>query len=68
LENAIAAACDKYDEARYRERLVLAHQTHSLAHIAELTLAVLRRQIDASKTMTAAHSYATCIEKYLLSH
>ena len=34
LENAIAAACDKYDEARYRERLVLAHQTHSLAHIA----------------------------------
>jgi len=31
-----------------------------------LTLGVLRRQIDASKTMTAAHSYATCIERYFL--
>jgi integrase len=68
LENAIAAACDMYDQARYRQRLGLAHQTHSVAHIAELTLAVLRRQIDASKTMTAAHSYATCIERYFVPY
>ena len=27
LENAIAAACDMYDEARYRQRLGLAHRT-----------------------------------------
>lgn len=35
LENAIAAACDMYDEARYRQRLVLAHRTHTFAQIAE---------------------------------
>ena len=27
LENAMAAACDRYDEARYRQRLGLAHRT-----------------------------------------
>ena len=33
LENAIAAACDMYDEARYRQRLGLAHRTHTFANI-----------------------------------
>ena len=39
LENAIAAACNMYDEARYRQRLVLAHRTHTFAQIAAITLA-----------------------------
>jgi len=30
LENAITAACDLYDEARYRQRLGLAHPTSPL--------------------------------------
>lgn len=34
LENAIAAACDMYDESRYRQRLGLAHRTHTFAQIA----------------------------------
>ena len=47
LEQAMARACDLYDEARYRQRLGLAHRTHLFAHIAALTLAELRQQIDA---------------------
>jgi integrase len=68
LENAIAAACDMYDEARYREKLGLAHRTHTFAQIAALTLIDLRKKIDASNGMTAYHSYATCIEKYFVPY
>jgi hypothetical protein len=66
LENAIAAACDKYDEARYRQRLGLAHQTHSFAHIANIVLAQLRQQIDAGTGKTAYHSYVSYIERYFV--
>ena len=68
LENAIAAACDMYDEARYRQRLGLAHRTQTFAQIASITLAEMRQQIDLSKGKTAVHSYATCIEKYFLPY
>jgi integrase len=68
LENAIAAACDMYDEARYRQRLGLAHRTHTFAQIAAITLAEMRQQIDLSTGKTAVHSYATCIEKYFLPY
>jgi hypothetical protein len=47
LEHAIARACDIYDEARYRQRLGLAHRTHSVAQIAAVCCAALRQQIDA---------------------
>lgn len=33
LENAIAAACAMYDEARYRQRWGLAHRTHTFVQI-----------------------------------
>jgi hypothetical protein len=46
LENAIAAACDMYDEARYRQRLGLAHRTHTFAQIASITLAEMRQLFD----------------------
>jgi integrase len=68
IENAIAAACDMYDEARYRQRLGLAHRTHTFAQIAAITLAEMRKQIDMSTGKTAVHSYATCIEKYFLPY
>jgi integrase len=68
LEQAVARACDLYDEARYRERLGLAHRTHLFAHIAALTLAELRQQIDAGSGKTAYHSYVSCIERYFLPY
>jgi integrase len=68
LENAIAAACDMYDEARYRQKLGLAHRTHNFAQIAAITLNDLRKQIDVSKGKTANHSYVSCIEKYFIPY
>jgi integrase len=68
IENAIAAACDMYDQARYRQRLGLAHRTHTFAQIAAITLAEMRKQINMSTGKTAVHSYATCIEKYFLPY
>jgi hypothetical protein len=68
LENAIARAADIFDEARYRQRLGLAHRTHSVAHIAAIALAEMKKQIDASSGKTALHSYATCIEKYFMPY
>ena len=49
IEQAIARACDIYDEARYRLRLGLAHRTHSFAQIAAETAADLRKQIDLGR-------------------
>ena len=68
LEHAIVVACDMYDEARYRQRLSLAHRTHTYAQIAALTLGELRKQIDASNGKTAYHTYVSCIEKYFVPY
>ena len=68
LESAVAVACDLYDEARYRQRLGLAHATQNFAHIAEVTLKELRQQIDLGKGKTAYHSYVSCVEKYFLPY
>lgn len=68
IEHAVAVACDLYDEARYRQRLGLAHQTHSFAQIAAVALAELRVKIDASTGRTAYSDYVGCIEKYFLPY
>jgi integrase len=68
VEHAIAAAGNIYDEARYRQRLGLAHQAHSFAQIAHLVLAELRQQIDAANGTTANNSYVSCIERYFLPY
>ncbi len=68
LENAVAVACDLYDEARYRHKLGLAHTTQNFAHIAQATLKELRQQIDLGKGKTAFHSYVSCIEKYFIPY
>ncbi len=68
LENAIAAACDMYDEARFRQKLGLTHKAHSFAQIAAITLVELRKQIDASSGRGAYNTYATCIEKYFVPY
>ena len=68
VEHAVARACDIYDEARYRQRLGLAHQAHSFAQIANIVLAELRRQVDAVSGKTSYHDYISCIEKYFLPY
>jgi len=68
VEHAVAAACDLYDEARYRQRLGLAHQAQTFAQIAAITLTELRTQIDAGRGKTAYHSYVSCIERYFLPY
>lgn len=68
VEHAVAVACDMYDEARYRQRLGLAHRTHTFAQIAALTAAELRRKIDATAGKTAYHDYLSCIERYFVPY
>ena len=68
IEHAVTAACNLYDEARYRQRLGLAHQAHTFAQIAHQVLAELRQQIDAGSGKTAYHSYVSCIERYFLPY
>ena len=68
IEHAVAAACNLYDEARYRQRLGLAHQAHTFAQLAQLVLAELRQQIDAGSGKTAYHSYFSCIERYFVPY
>jgi integrase len=57
-----------YDEARYRQRLGLAHRTHTVAQIAAITAAELRRKIDASSGKTSNHDYLSCIERYFVPY
>jgi len=68
LEHAIARACDLYDEARYRQRLGLAHRTHLFAHIAQACVGELRQQIDLRGKKTALNDYVSCIERYFIPY
>ena len=68
VEHAIAVACDLYDEARYRQRLGLAHRTHTVAQIAAVCCAELRTKIDGRTGKTASHDYLSCIERYFVPY
>ena len=68
LEHAIAAACDLYDESRYRQKLGLAHRAHSFAHIAGICLEELRHLIDLKKTKSSLNDYASIIERYFVPY
>ena len=68
LELAVTVACEAYDLARFRQRLGLAQNTRSFAQIAAVALEELKRQIDAARGKTAADSYVSCIERYLLPY
>jgi len=68
IEHAVTVACDLYDEARYRQRLGLAHQTHTFAQIAAVAVAEMRVKIDASTGRTAYSDYVGCIEKYFVPY
>jgi integrase len=66
IENATTAACEIYDECRFRQRLGLAHRSKTFSEIAHETLNELHKKIDLGKGKTAYHSYVSCIEKYFL--
>jgi integrase len=68
IEPAIGIATDLYDQARYRQKLGLAHNTQSFAQIATASLHELRPLIDQGKNKTAYHSYVSCIERYFLPY
>ena len=68
VEHAIVAACELYDEARFRQRLGLAHRTHLFAQIAEEVLADLRTQIDLGRGKSVYNTYVSCIERYFLPY
>jgi integrase len=69
LEDAIAAACVRYDEARFRQRLGLAHRAQSVAQLGAGLLAELRAQILASASAhTSAEDYLRCLERDILPY
>jgi integrase len=68
LEHAVTIACEMYDEARFRQRLGLAHKAQNFAQIAQATLDDLKKQIDLGRGKTAFHSYVSCIERYFLPY
>ena len=65
IEFAATVACEMYDEARFRQRLGLAHRTHSIAQIAAETVAELRRDIDLGRGKVIYKDYISCIERYI---
>ena len=68
IEAAVRVATDLYDQARYRQRLGLAHNTQSFAQIANATLHELRTQMDAGVGKSVYQTYITCIERYFLPY
>lgn len=68
IEHAVVVACTLYDEARFRQRLGLAHRAHSFAHIAALCVAEMRRQIDEKARKTALNDYVSIVERYFIPY
>ena len=70
LERAVAAACLLYDEARFRQRLGLAHKGCNFAQLAQTTLAELRASMGTSamRGKSVNLSYITCIERYFIPY
>lgn len=68
LECAIPAACELYDEARFRQKLGLAHRGSTFSKIAQETLRELRTELDAGRGKVVYRTYITCIERYFLPY
>lgn len=68
IEGAVQAACEAYDEARFRQRLGLARKAPNFTEIARVTLYELRRDLDAGIGKSVYGSYITCIEKYFVPY
>ena len=68
IEQAIAIACELYDQARFRQRQGLTHKAHSFAHIANELLAVLEHDIGKQRNQSVKNAYASCIRQYFLPY
>ena len=68
LERAVTTACEMYDEARFRQRLGLAHTAQTFAQIARATLAELLAELDLCSGKSVYATYITCIEKYFIPY
>lgn len=68
IEYAIRAACEAYDEARFRERLGLPIATRSFASVAKMAVVELKQEIAAGTGKSIYKDYITVIEKYLLPY
>lgn len=66
LEYAIRAACEAYDEARFRERLGLLQTTRRFDVVARATVEELRDELAAGTGKRIYADYVQVIEKYLL--
>jgi integrase len=68
IEIAIQTACLLYDEARFRQKLGLAHVAQTFAQIAQATLEELRKELEVGRGKSVYHVYITCIEKYFVPY
>ena len=68
IERAVQAACELYDEARFRQRLGLAQKAPTFTEIAHATLYAMRQELDVGIGKSVYGSYITCIEKYFLPY
>ena len=66
LEYAVRAACEAYDEARFRERLGLPQATKRFDAVARATVAELRDDLASGTGKSIYTDYVQVIEKYLL--
>ena len=64
--DAARAACQWFDEARYRERLGLTAERHLFKTAALETITELRAELAAGRGRRIYRDYATAIERYLL--
>jgi hypothetical protein len=68
LENAIPTACELYDEARFRQKLGLAHKGTTFTTLAHETLRHLRLELDAGRGRVVYASYISVIERYFIPY
>ena len=68
LENAIPTACELYDEARFRQKLGLAHKGATFTEFAQAALQDLRLALDAGRGRVVYSSYISVIERYFLPY
>ena len=68
IENAIPTACELYDEARFRQKLGVAHKGTTFTAVAYETLSHLRLEMDAGRGRVIYSSYISVIERYFLPY
>jgi len=55
IENAIPTACELYDEARFRQKLGLAHKGTTFTAVTHEALRHLRLEMDAGRSVVFNH-------------